>query len=218
MSPLHCYVKLCASFPSHRWIVTKVSVRKRSSRETIGSYCRVWPWNATYDIEKNNRGSFLSCVKQCTSFRSHRWILTGDTVRKHSIRAKFLPLWPWKSRDELQKQQNTSPKPHQAYTSFHRHMWNQTGVTAPRELNRGWPLWPIPLTSDLYLLHGHHFLGNHSWKFHGATIKVTLSNRCDRRTDRRTNRRANGGTEPLTELLGHSYKFCDITFKTFKNM
>ena len=104
MSPLHCYVKLCASFPSHRWIVTEVSVRKRSSRETIGSFCRVWPWNATYDLEKNNRGSFLSCVKQCTSFRSHRCILTGDTVRKHSIRAKFLPLWPWKSRDDLQKQ------------------------------------------------------------------------------------------------------------------
>ena len=28
--PLLCYIKLCASFQSHRWIQTKVTVRKRS--------------------------------------------------------------------------------------------------------------------------------------------------------------------------------------------
>ena len=158
---------------NYNWSCSPVTLKSSENWQLLSRVtwkCDVWPW-------KNNRGSFLSCVKHCTSFRSHRWILTGATVRKHSIRANFLPLWPWKSRDDLQKQKNTSPKPHPACTSFHRHTWNQTGVAAPKELN--W-CWPIPLTSDLYLLHGHHFLGNHSWKFHGDTIKVTLSDRCDK--------------------------------------
>ena len=34
--PLLCYIKLCASFQSHWWIKTKVTVRKRSIRAKMG--------------------------------------------------------------------------------------------------------------------------------------------------------------------------------------
>ena len=34
--PLLCYIKLCASFQSHRWIQTKVTVRKRSIGAKMG--------------------------------------------------------------------------------------------------------------------------------------------------------------------------------------
>ena len=52
-APLRCYVKLCASFQSHRWIQTEVTVRKRSIRVKIGDFfCLVWPWNLMEDLEK----------------------------------------------------------------------------------------------------------------------------------------------------------------------
>ena len=48
---LLCYIKLCASFQSHLWIQTKVTVRKRSIRAKMGDFLpRVtfkfdgWPW------------------------------------------------------------------------------------------------------------------------------------------------------------------------------
>ena len=44
-SPLLCYFKLCASFRSHRWIQTQVTVRRRP-------ICPTWPWNFTDDLEK----------------------------------------------------------------------------------------------------------------------------------------------------------------------
>ena len=50
-APLLCCFKLCASFHSHQWIQTKVTVRKRSIRVKIGDFLsRVtlkfdeWPW------------------------------------------------------------------------------------------------------------------------------------------------------------------------------
>ena len=43
--PLLCYIKLCASFQSHRWIETKVTVRKRSIRVKINDFF------VPYDLE-----------------------------------------------------------------------------------------------------------------------------------------------------------------------
>ena len=50
-APLLWYIKLCASFQSHRWIQTKVTVRKRSIRVKISYLLSPvtlkfdgWPW------------------------------------------------------------------------------------------------------------------------------------------------------------------------------
>ena len=51
-TPLLYHAKLCASFQSHWWIQTWVTVRKRSVRVKIGVICPVWPWNLTDDLEK----------------------------------------------------------------------------------------------------------------------------------------------------------------------
>ena len=60
---------------------------------------------------KNNRAPLLYCIKLCASFQSHRWIQTGVTVRKCSIRVKmgnFLSCvtlkfdrWLWKTIGHL---------------------------------------------------------------------------------------------------------------------
>ena len=166
--PLLYYIKLCASFQSHLWILTGVTVRKCSIRVKIGdllSHVTLkfdgWPWTI---------GHLLYYVKLSASFQSHHWIPTGVTVRKHSIPAEIfffsspvttkfdgrpwktighlfyttpslehyfkaigdfklelqsrniqfgsksisLAVWPWNLTDDLEKQQGTSPKAHQA--------------------------------------------------------------------------------------------------------
>ena len=84
-APLLCYIKLCASFQSHQWIQTKVTVRKCSIRIKIGDWPVTfkfdgWPWK--------NRAPLLCCFKLYVSFHNHRWIQTKVTVRKRSTRVK----------------------------------------------------------------------------------------------------------------------------------
>ena len=98
---LLCYFKLCASFRSHWWIQTGVTVRKRPIWVKFGHFfvpCDLKIWWMTL---KNNRASF----------HSHRWIQTEVTVRKHLIRVKIGDLlsrvtlkfdgWPWKTIGHL---------------------------------------------------------------------------------------------------------------------
>ena len=59
-APLLHYIKLCASFQSHRWIQTEVPARKRPIRVKIGDFF----------------------VKLYASFHHHMWNQTGVTVRK----------------------------------------------------------------------------------------------------------------------------------------
>ena len=150
---LLCYFKLRATFHSHRWIKTWVTVRKhpiwvksaiflscvtlkfdgwpwktiRHLSHAISSFVQhfigIRNWNCNYSPEmanlgqnrrffvpcyleiwqmtlKNNRASLLCYFKLPASFRSHRWIQTGVTVRKWSsgvltsVTLTF-DLWPW---------------------------------------------------------------------------------------------------------------------------
>ena len=112
---LLCYIKLCASFQSHRWFQPEVTVRKLSIRAKMGDFlprvtlpCDLKIWWITL---KNNRAPLLCCFKLCASFHSHRWIQTKVTVRKRSIRVKIGDLlsrvtfkldgWPWKTIEHL---------------------------------------------------------------------------------------------------------------------
>ena len=97
-APLLYYVKLCASFQSHRWIQTGVIVRKCSIRVKIGDFfvpCDLEIWWMTL---KNNRAPLLCYFKLCTSFQSHWWIQTGVTVGNAQFGSKsaiLCPVWPW---------------------------------------------------------------------------------------------------------------------------
>ena len=67
----------------------------------------MWPWNLMNDLEKNCTASLLYCITIGASFQIHRWIQTGVTVRKRSIRVKIgdfssrvtlkIDGWPWKT-------------------------------------------------------------------------------------------------------------------------
>ena len=76
-----------------------------------------WRFYVLCDLEiwcmtlENNRAHLLYYIKLRASFQIHRWIQTGVTVRKHSIRVKignFLSRvtlkfggWPWKTIGHL---------------------------------------------------------------------------------------------------------------------
>ena len=105
------YIKLCASFQIHQWIQTGVTVRKRPiwvKIDNISEQCDLAIWRMTL---KNNRAPLLCYFKHCASFRSHWWIQTGVTVRKHPIWVKLDDFfsrvtlkfdgWPWKTIGHL---------------------------------------------------------------------------------------------------------------------
>ena len=87
-APLLCYFKLCASFRSHRWFQTWVSLETPNLGQ-IGRFiepCDLEIWQMTL---KNNRAPLQCYFKLCESFCSHWWIQTGVTVRKCLIWVKF---------------------------------------------------------------------------------------------------------------------------------
>ena len=100
-APLLYYIKLCASFQSHGWIKTEVTVQKRSIRVKMGFFvpCDLEILQMTL---KN---------KLCATFHSHWWILNGVTVPKRSLRIKIgfflsrvslkFDRWPWKTIGHL---------------------------------------------------------------------------------------------------------------------
>ena len=105
--PLLCYFKLCASFRSHWWIQTGVTVQKRPiwvkiddllSRVTL--QFGVWPW-------KTIRHLFYA-----TSSFVHHFILIGEfkfelqsgNAQFGSKSTIFLAVWPWNLMYDLEKQ------------------------------------------------------------------------------------------------------------------
>ena len=86
---LLCCFKLCATFHSHWWIQTGVTVRKRPNLGQIRRFlepCDLAIWSMTL---KNNRAPLLCYFKLYASFRSHQWIQAGVTVRKRPIWVKI---------------------------------------------------------------------------------------------------------------------------------
>ena len=183
-APLLCYFKLCASFHSHQWIQTGVTVRKCPIWVKIDYFLgRVtlkfdrWPWKTIGHLEtwqmtlKNNRAPLLCYFKLCASFRSHQWIQTRVTARKSPIGVKiddFLSRMTLKFDGWTWKTVGTSPQHHQAlciisspYVNLN---WNYGLETAKLGFDLcDLDLWPLTLTFCMDLT---FVIGNNSWKFH----------------------------------------------------
>ena len=56
------------------------------SKSTLLVPCDLETWHMTL---KNNRAPLLYCILLCALFQSHKWIPTGVTIRKRSIRVKI---------------------------------------------------------------------------------------------------------------------------------
>ena len=99
-APLLCYFKLCASFRSHWWIQTGVTVRKRPIWVKIDKFLGACDLEIWWMTLKNNRAPLLRNIKLCESFHHHVWIQTGLTDWKRlssvltSVTLTF-DFWPW---------------------------------------------------------------------------------------------------------------------------
>ena len=158
-APLLCYFKLCASFQSHRWIQTGVTVRKRSIWVKISYFLSHvtlkfdgWPWKTI--------GHLFYVV---SSFAQHFITIREfklKLVRKRSIQVKIGDFFvPW----ELEIWQMTlknNRAPLLCYfkfcASFQSHRWIQTGVTLAVlkrsicvKIGDFYPVWPWNLMDDL---------------------------------------------------------------------
>ena len=152
-APLLYYIKLCASFHSHGWIQTGVTVRKHSIRVKISIFflsCDLEIWQMTM---KNYRAPLLCCFRLCASFHSHWWIQTGVTVRKRPIWVKinnsFLPcnleIWRMTLRNDRAPLLSNI----KLCVSFYHHKWILPWVTVQKRPNCFFDLWPWHLTYDL---------------------------------------------------------------------
>ena len=105
-APLLCCFKLCASFHSHRWIQTKVTVRKRSIRVKISDLLsRVtfkfdgWPWKTIGHLF--HVGS--SFIHHFITIGEFKLKLQSGNAQFGSKSAIFCPVWPWNLANDLEQ-------------------------------------------------------------------------------------------------------------------
>ena len=108
-APPLCCSKLCASFHSHQWIQTKVTVRKHSIRVKIGDFLSCvtlkfdrWPWKTkTIGHLFYVAPSFVHYFIAISEFKLK---LQSGNAQFGSKSAILCPMWPWNLIDDLEKQ------------------------------------------------------------------------------------------------------------------
>ena len=110
-APLLCYFKLFASFHSHWWIQTGVTVRKPLIWVNIDAFLsRVtlkfdgWPSKIIGHLF-NATSSFVQHFIAIGEFKLE---LESGNTQSGSNSTLFRAVWPWNLTDDLQKQQGTS--------------------------------------------------------------------------------------------------------------
>ena len=177
-APLLCCFKLCASFHSHQWIQTKVTVRKCLIRVKIGNFLsRVtlkfdgWPWKTI--------GHFFyvasSILHHFIAISEFKLELQSGNAQFESKSAFFVPcdLEIW--RMTLKNQQGTSSKQHQALCIISSSYVNSNWIYSPETAKLGYDLcdldlWPLTLT---FCMDVTFVIGNNFWKFHDDRMMGT---------------------------------------------
>ena len=105
-APLLCHVKLCASFQSHRWIQTLVTVRKRSICVKIRDFLS----RATFKFDRWPSITIGHLLYVASSFVHHFIAISEFKLKLQSGNAQFgsksvifCHVWPWNSTDDLEK-------------------------------------------------------------------------------------------------------------------
>ena len=104
-APLQCYFKLCASFCSHWWIQTGVTVLKRPIWVKFGDFkSRVtlkfdgWPWKTIGHLLYATSSFVHHFVDICV----FKLKLQSGNVQSGSSSTIFNAVWPWNLMDDLE--------------------------------------------------------------------------------------------------------------------
>ena len=143
-APLLCYFKLCASFRSHWWIQTGVTVRKRPIWVKIEDFfSRVtlkfdgWP-SKTIGHLFYATSSFVHHFVAIGEFRLE---LQSGNAQSGSKSTIFLAVWPWNLTNDLQKQYGISPNHYQAICIISSSYVNSDWSYSPETPNLGQIRW-----------------------------------------------------------------------------
>ena len=170
-APLLCYFKLYASFSSHQWIQTRVTVWKCPIRVKIDDFLscvtlKFDKWKAIghlFYVTSSFEHHFIDICKfklELQSIKCPIWVKINDFF----VQCAFENCW-------MTLKNNRALLWHiKLCASFHHHMWIQTASYGLLTAKLSFDLLPWPLTCDFDLLHG----------------QLALSKRCDRQTDLQT--------------------------------
>ena len=149
-APLQCYFKICASFRSHWWIQTGVTVRKPPIWVKIDDFLAVWPWNLTDDLQKQQGTSPKHYQDICfisSSYVNSNWNYSPETPNLGQtgqfLEPRDLEIWRMTFKNNRE--------PLLCYfklcASFRSYWWIQTGVS-PETPNLG-QIWRFLEQCDL---------------------------------------------------------------------
>ena len=180
-APVVCRFKLCASFHSHRWIRTKVTVRKRSIRVEIGDFfSRVtlkfygWHWKTIGHLFF----ATSSFVHHFVAIGDSNWSYSLETPNFGSKSTMFLPcdleIWRMPLKKQTKKQ-GTYLKQHQALciisSSYVYSIWSYSPQTAKLGYDLcDLDLWHMTLTFCIDIA---FVFGNNSWRIRNDTMIKT---------------------------------------------
>ena len=106
-APLLYYFKLFASFHSHWWIQTGVTVQKRLIWVKIDDFFSrvtlkfdVWPWKTIGHLFYTT----LSFLHHFVAIGEFKLELQSGNAQSGSNSTNFRAVWPWNLTDDLQKQ------------------------------------------------------------------------------------------------------------------
>ena len=158
-APLLCHVKLCASFQSHGWIETEVTIQKCSIRVKLGDFLSRatlkfdgWPWKAIGHIFYV-ASSFVHHSIDISEFKLK--LQSGNAHFGSKLMFFFVPCDPEICQMTLKNKRAPLPCNFKLNTTFRSHLWIQTGVTVRK--CQIWvkiddfflAVWPWNLTDDL---------------------------------------------------------------------
>ena len=106
-APLLCYIKLCASFQSHPWIQTGVTIWKRSIRVKIDDFLSTvtlkfdgWPWKTIghlFYVASSFVHNFIAICEFKLKLQSgNAQIGSKSAIFLSCVTLKF-DTWPWKT-------------------------------------------------------------------------------------------------------------------------
>ena len=156
-APLLYYIKLCASFQTHWWIQTEVTVQKCSIWVKIGDFLSCvtlkfdgWPWQTIGHLFYATL-SFVNHFKAIGEFKLE-W--QSGNAQFHSKSVIFVPCDLEISRMTLKNNRAHLLCYFKISASFHSHLWIRTGVTVRNIPILGqnqffFSLWPWNLTDNL---------------------------------------------------------------------
>ena len=137
-TPLLYYIKLCASFQTHWWIQTAVTVHKCSIRVKIGDLLSCvtlkfdgWPWQTIGHLFYAT-SSFVNHFKAIGEFKLE-WQSRNAQFRSKSV--IFVPCDLEISRMTLKNNEAPFLCNFKIWASFHSHLWIRAGVK----------VWKIPI-------------------------------------------------------------------------